>query len=206
LLLNKKTVNGRKSVPKQMTKSTCQYMYHDNGFGTIRRIKIMLIGYARVSTRDQNLDLQVEALKKNGCNKIYKEIISGVKAERKILNETLSYLRPGDTLVVWRLDRLGRSLRQLIELINAFKDREVGFKSIVEAIDTTTPTGQFFFSYYRCFCRVGTKSDPGKNYGRSCQCPRPGKERRKAEGPGSENLSNGPCPVQREKHNGGQYL
>lgn len=137
-----------------MTKSTCQYIYHDNGFGTIRRIKIMLIGYARVSTRDQNLDLQVEALKKNGCNKIYKEIISGVKAERKVLNETLSYLRPGDTLVVWRLDRLGRSLRQLIELINAFKDREVGFKSIVEAIDTTTPTGQFFFHITGAFAEL----------------------------------------------------
>lgn len=114
----------------------------------------MLIGYARVSTQDQNLDLQVEALKKEGCDKIYKEIISGVKAERKILNEALSYLRPGDTLVVWRLDRLGRSLKQLIELINALKDREVGFKSLVEAIDTTTPTGRFFFHITGAFAEL----------------------------------------------------
>ncbi|MCF6186468.1 MAG: recombinase family protein [Desulfobulbaceae bacterium] len=105
----------------------------------------MLVGYARVSTLEQSLNLQVEALKKTGCDKIYEEVVSGIKAERKILNESLSYLRPGDTLVVWRLDRLGRSMKQLIELINMLKEKEVGFKSIVEAVDTTTPTGQFFF-------------------------------------------------------------
>lgn len=105
----------------------------------------MLVGYARVSTLEQSLNLQVEALKKTGCDQIYEEVVSGVKAERKILNEALSYLRPGDTLVVWRLDRLGRSLKQLIELINMLKEKKVGFKSIVEAVDTTTPTGQFFF-------------------------------------------------------------
>ncbi len=132
-------------MSKQMTKSSCQYIYHDNGFGTIQRVKIMLVGYARVSTLEQSLNLQVEALKKTGCDKIYEEVVSGIKAERKILNESLSYLRPGDTLVVWRLDRLGRSMKQLIELINMLKEKEVGFKSIVEAVDTTTPTGQFFF-------------------------------------------------------------
>ena len=114
----------------------------------------MLIGYARVSTQDQNLDLQVEALEKNGCDKIYQEIVSGIKAERKTLNEALSYLRTGDTLVVWRLDRLGRSLKQLIELINSLQERYVGFKSVVEAIDTTTPTGQFFFHITGAFAEL----------------------------------------------------
>ena len=114
----------------------------------------MLIGYARVSTQDQNLDLQVEALQKSGCDKIYKEIVSGCKADRRTLTEAFSYLRSGDILVVWRLDRLGRSLKQLIELINALKEREIGFKSIIEAIDTTTPTGQFFFHITGAFAEL----------------------------------------------------
>lgn len=137
-----------------MTNSTCQYIACDNGFDTIEGTKIMLIGYARVSTQDQNLDLQVEALEKNGCDRIYQEIVSGIKAEREALNEALSYLRTGDTLVVWRLDRLGRSLKQLIELINSLQEREVGFKSVVEAIDTTTPTGQFFFHITGAFAEL----------------------------------------------------
>ena len=114
----------------------------------------MLIGYARVSTQEQNLDLQVEALKKIGCEKIFEEIVSGIKTDREILNETLSYLRTGDSLVVWRLDRLGRTLKQLIELINTLKEREVGFMSITEAIDTTTPTGQFFFHITGAFAEL----------------------------------------------------
>ncbi len=114
----------------------------------------MLVGYARVSTLEQNLNLQVEALKKIGCEQIFEEVVSGAKAERKKLNEALSYLRPGDTLVVWRLDRLGRPLKQLIELINTLKEREVAFRSIVEAIDTTTPTGQFFFHVTGAFAEL----------------------------------------------------
>jgi DNA invertase Pin-like site-specific DNA recombinase len=114
----------------------------------------MLIGYARVSTQDQNLDLQVEALNKIGCEKIFEEIVSGIKTDRQNLNEALSYLRPGDSLVVWRLDRLGRTLKQLIELINTLKEREIGFMSITEAIDTTTPTGQFFFHITAAFAEL----------------------------------------------------
>jgi len=105
----------------------------------------MFIGYARVSTQHQNFDIQENELQKYNCEKIYRETASGARTERKILNEVLSFIRPGDTLVVWRLDRLGRSLKQLIELINTLKENKVGFKSIVEGIDTTTPTGQFFF-------------------------------------------------------------
>lgn len=114
----------------------------------------MLIGYARISTLEQHLDLQVEALEKTGCDRIYQEVVSGIKAERKRLNEAISYLRPGDTLVVWRLDRLGRSLKQLIEIINDLRKREIGFKSIIESIDTTTPTGQFFFHVTGAFAEL----------------------------------------------------
>ena len=114
----------------------------------------MLVGYARVSTDDQNLDLQLDSLTKAGCEKIFQDAASGAKAERKGLTEALEYAREGDTLVVWRLDRLGRSLGQLIELMNGFKARKIGFRSLVEAIDTTTPTGQFFFQVTGAFAEL----------------------------------------------------
>jgi len=98
----------------------------------------MLIGYARISTQDQTLDLQMDALEKAGCGKIFTDKVSGTKAERKGLTEALSHLREGDTLVVWRLDRLGRSLRHLIDTVTELHDRGVGFKSLQENIDTTT--------------------------------------------------------------------
>jgi DNA invertase Pin-like site-specific DNA recombinase len=88
----------------------------------------MLIGYARVSTQDQNLNLQQDALKKAECSKIFTDVISGVKAERKGLDEALSYVRKGDTLVVWRLDRLGRSLPHLITTMTDLEERGIGFK------------------------------------------------------------------------------
>lgn len=110
----------------------------------------MLIGYARVSTHDQNLDLQLDALIKAGCDTehIYKDTISGAKTERKGLEEALSHLRSGDTLVVWRLDRLGRTLKQLIELINDFNAKDIGFMSIQEHIDTTTSGGKLVFHIF----------------------------------------------------------
>ncbi len=114
----------------------------------------MLIGYARVSTNEQNFDLQLDALKKAGCEKIFQDAASGTKSERKGLAEALEYARDGDTLVVWRLDRLGRSLGQLIELTNGLQARKVSFKSLVEAIDTTTTTGQFFFHVTGAFAEL----------------------------------------------------
>ncbi|BBM87081.1 recombinase family protein [Candidatus Uabimicrobium amorphum] len=114
----------------------------------------MFIGYARVSTDDQSLDGQIDALEKAGCEKIFQEHVSGVKKDRKALNEALEYLRPGDTLVVYRLDRLGRSVRQLIEFVNELKEKQVLFKSISEAIDTSTPTGQFFFHITAAFAEL----------------------------------------------------
>jgi DNA invertase Pin-like site-specific DNA recombinase len=108
----------------------------------------MLIGYARVSTHDQSLDLQTDALKKAGCVKIYEDIESGAKTERKGLEEALQYIRPGDTLVVWRLDRLGRSLKDLIIRITELHDKNIGFKSITESIDTTTSSGKLVFHIF----------------------------------------------------------
>jgi DNA invertase Pin-like site-specific DNA recombinase len=108
----------------------------------------MLIGYARVSTHDQTLALQHDALEKSGCEKLFTETASGAKAERKGLEEALSYLREGDTLVVWRLDRLGRSLKHLIETLTALNDRKIGFKSLTENIDTTTSGGKLIFHIF----------------------------------------------------------
>ena len=108
----------------------------------------MLIGYARVSTHDQNLDLQKDALEKAGCKKIYVEQMSGSSRIRPELEKTLEMLRNGDTLVVWRLDRLGRSLKHLIELITKLEQREIGFKSLMESMDTTTSGGKLVFHIF----------------------------------------------------------
>lgn len=108
----------------------------------------MLIGYARVSTDDQDLSLQRDALNAIGCGRIFTDTISGAKAERPGLTLALDHCRAGDTLVVWRLDRLGRSLTNLIELMTLFNKREIGFKSLNEQIDTTTSGGRLVFHIF----------------------------------------------------------
>ena len=108
----------------------------------------MLIGYARVSTSDQTLNLQKDALEKIGCAKIFTDTISGATTERQGLDAALAYVREGDTLVVWRLDRLGRSLKHLIETITNLNNRKIGFKSITENIDTTTSGGKLIFHIF----------------------------------------------------------
>ncbi len=105
----------------------------------------MLIGYARVSTFDQNLDLQIDALKKAGCEKIYTDQLSGAKADRPGLVEALAFARKGDTVVVWRLDRLGRSLRHLILTVEEMQGRGIALKSLQDSIDTATAAGQLQF-------------------------------------------------------------
>jgi len=105
----------------------------------------MLVGYVRVSTQDQNLDLQLEALQKAGCEKIYEDKASGAKAERPGLKLALEILREGDTLVVWKLDRLGRTVKQLVAFVSEFEEQGIHFKSLTDAIDTSTPSGRFFF-------------------------------------------------------------
>src|SRR5919206_4551113 len=102
----------------------------------------MLIGYARVSTHDQTLNLQLDCLKQAGCTRIFEDHISGTKAERPGLQDAMSHLRGGDTLVVWRLDRLGRSFRHLIDTITELQQQGIGFKSLQENIDTTSSEGK----------------------------------------------------------------
>lgn len=108
----------------------------------------MLIGYARVSTEDQSLDLQRDALKASGCARVFEDKVSGAKADRPGLNRALDQLREGDTLVVWRLDRLGRSLKDLILRAEELKERGVGLKSLQESIDTTSSGGQLIFHMF----------------------------------------------------------
>ncbi len=108
----------------------------------------MLVGYARVSTQDQTLSLQQDALEQAGCERLFTDTASGAKAERAGLAEALEYVRKGDTLVVWKLDRLGRSLQHLIQTITALHQRGVGFKSVTEQIDTTTSGGKLIFHIF----------------------------------------------------------
>lgn len=105
----------------------------------------MLIGYARVSTQDPSVELQRDALAKAGCRKVFTDKISGAQAERPGLNKAIEMLRDGDTLVVWKLDRLGRSVKSLVDLVGELAQQGVHFKSLTDSIDTTTPSGRFFF-------------------------------------------------------------
>lgn len=107
-----------------------------------------LIGYARVSTQDQGTEMQRVALEAAGCARIYEETASGAQRDRPQLTAALDYLRPGDTLVVWRLDRLARSLKQLIETVEALEKRGVHFRSLTENIDTSTPNGRLTFHLF----------------------------------------------------------
>jgi DNA invertase Pin-like site-specific DNA recombinase len=113
------------------------------GLGTARargRIR-----YARVSTRDQNLEMQLDALAKAACMRIFTDKLSGAQVERPGRKEALSHLREADTLVVWKLDRLGRSVKGLVDLVNELEARKVHFQSVTDGIDTRTPHGRFFF-------------------------------------------------------------
>ena len=108
----------------------------------------MKIGYARVSTADQNLSLQIEALKEEGCDKVYEEYISGAKSERPELNKMLDTIREGDQVIIWKLDRLGRSLKHLIELVELFNSKNVSLKCINDPIDTSTNQGKLIFNIF----------------------------------------------------------
>jgi DNA invertase Pin-like site-specific DNA recombinase len=105
----------------------------------------MLIGYARVSTQDQNLELQRKALIDAGCEKIFDDKVSGSRSERPGLAQALGMLRDGDTLVVWKLDRLGRSVKHLVDLVGELDELGVHFRSLTDSIDTSTASGRFFF-------------------------------------------------------------
>jgi DNA invertase Pin-like site-specific DNA recombinase len=114
----------------------------------------MKIGYARISTKEQNIDSQIIELKKEGCEDIYREQISGSSKDRPILKKLLEFIREGDILVVWRLDRLGRTLRGLIDLIQELKEKGVEFVSIQENINTSTASGRLFFHINGAFAEM----------------------------------------------------
>jgi DNA invertase Pin-like site-specific DNA recombinase len=108
----------------------------------------MKIGYARVSTQDQSLALQRDALRQAGCRQIYEEVISGARVERPVLQQLLTHVRAGDVLLIWKLDRLGRSLKHLLEVVTDLEHRGIGFKSLQENIDTTTSSGKLVFHLF----------------------------------------------------------
>ena len=108
----------------------------------------MKIGYCRVSTEDQSLDLQKDALSKAGCEKIFEDKISGAKAKRPGLNTLLEFARADDTIVVWRLDRLGRSMKDLISLVSGLEEKGIQLASLTESIDTSTSSGKLFFHIF----------------------------------------------------------
>lgn len=110
----------------------------------------MKFGYARVSTKEQSLDLQMDALKKAGCKEIFREVVSGAKTERVELNRLLQKLRKGDVLIVWKLDRLGRSLKHLVLLVHELMEKGIGLQSLNDPIDTTTSQGRLVFNIFAC--------------------------------------------------------
>ena len=108
-----------------------------------------LIGYARVSTADQSLDMQIDSLKKAGCHQVFTDVASAVKSVRPGLEKALAYLREGDTLVVWKIDRLGRSLAHLVQTVDQLRERGVAFRSLTDAgLDTTTRNGKLLFNLF----------------------------------------------------------
>ncbi len=121
---------------------------HDDGKTDTMGRPVALIGYARVSTPDQKLSLQHDALERAGCERVFDDQASGARTDRPGLAEALAYLRTGDTLVVWKLDRLGRSMGHLIEKIGELAARGIGFRSLTENIDTTTPGGMLVFNIF----------------------------------------------------------
>ncbi len=108
----------------------------------------MQVGYARVSTHEQNLDLQRDALQKAGCEKIFQDTVSGIASARPGIKDAISFLREGDTLIVWRLDRLGRSLKHLIKLVAMLEEKQISFVSLKETINTTNPSGKLIFHIF----------------------------------------------------------
>jgi DNA invertase Pin-like site-specific DNA recombinase len=148
-----------------------------------------LLGYARVSTTDQQPQLQVDALQRAGCYRVFTETASGARTDRPTLEQLLDQLRPGDTLVVWKLDRLGRSLRHLVHTVTGLAERGIGFRSLQEAIDTTTPGGKLVFHVFAAL-GVRTRPDPRTHGRRAGRRPGPGPPWRPALG---HDRPQGPC-------------
>ncbi len=134
----------------------------------------MLIGYARISTHEQNADLQIDALKAAGCERVFNETASGGKAARPVLNEALAALRTGDSRMVWKLDRLARSLKQLVETLETLQARDIGLVSLTEAINTKSAGGRPGAAHVRGHRRVRAHAHPRTHPGGPCRRPRQG--------------------------------
>lgn len=119
----------------------------------------MHIGYARVSTAEQSLDLQLDALHQAGCEQIYSDCASGSKPNRPGLTAALSHPRPDDVLIIWKLDRLGRTVKSLVDFVGDLADRRIHFRSLADGIDTSTPTGRFFLSHHGVLGPNGARVD-----------------------------------------------
>ena len=143
----------------------------------------MLIGYARVSSDDQNLNLQKDALTRAGCERILEDRQSGAKADRPGLRDALDYARDGDTLTVWRLDRLSRSLKDLIDLVSQLEARGIGLKSLHESIDTTSSSGKLIFHVFGALAEFERKSYPRTHPGWTCRGHAPGAAEVAAQNP-----------------------
>ncbi|STP44355.1 DNA-invertase [Escherichia coli] len=138
----------------------------------------MQVGYVRVSTNEQNTALQRDALERSGCELIFEDKISGKSTNRPGLNRALRQLNAGDTLVVWKLDRLGRSMRHLVSMTEELRQRGVNFRSLTDSIDTSTPMGRFFFHIMGRSCRNGTRVNRRTNPRRAGCSPGTRQDRR----------------------------
>jgi DNA invertase Pin-like site-specific DNA recombinase len=159
-----------------------------------------LLGYARVSTTDQQPQLQVDALQRAGCYRVITETASGARTDRPTLEQPLDQLRPGDTLVVWKLDRLGRSLRHLVDTITSLADRGIGFRSLQEAIDTTTPGGKLVFQVFAALAEFERDLIRERTSGWAGRRPGPWPPRRPTLGHDHPQAAGGPGDVR-----SGQY-
>jgi DNA invertase Pin-like site-specific DNA recombinase len=137
--------NGDRPGPKPSTKTLAADQADTTGFGPPPEWSGYQLGYARVSTVDQHPELQLDALQRAGCRRVFTDHASGARQDRPELDALLEQLRPGDTLVVWKLDRLGRSLKHLLEVVGELERRGVAFHSLSEALDTSTPAGRLLF-------------------------------------------------------------
>ena len=159
-----------------------------------------LIGYARVSTDDQKATMQQDALKAAGCLKVFTDKASGSLAHRPQLDRMLDQLRPGDVVVVWRLDRLGRSLKNLIALVEDLAERGVGFRSLSESIDTTTANGKLVLLHHGCPGGVREGSDPGAHDGWTGGCQGTGSSRWPSPDDDARQDQGGQADVRRREH------
>ena len=173
------------------------------GSGMVWGMTSMIYGYARVSTNDQTTNLQKDALERAGCNRILTDVASGARAHRPELDHMLDLLREGDTVVVWKLDRLGRSMQNLVDLRATFDERGVRFRSLTESIDTSTPGGTLVFNIFGSLAQFERDLIRGTHSRRTRSRPRPRQEGRTASQARRETGQGGAEAVRVENGDGG---